>query len=234
MVPKALTSIVLVLFCINIYAQTKPAKADSAKTAPVLITVSSSKNQPRKGEQVILQSKKTSKAYMGRTAANGKLTLTLPAGDDYLITVKALSDTTQWGTLQVPALGAGEYFTSPFTVDITYDPAKIFTLDNLQFDVGKATIRASSLPQLQDLLEYLQWKTDEKMEIAGHTDNVGKDDDNLRLSQQRSDAVKAWLVKKGIAADRLTAKGYGSTQPIADNSTEEGRQKNRRTEVKIL
>ena len=71
------------------------------------------------------------------------------------------------------------------------------------------------------------------IEVEGHTDNVGKAEVNKKLSQKRADAVKDYLIKKGIEADRLSAIGYGSEQPIADNKTKEGRAQNRRVEFKI-
>lgn len=220
----------LLLTTFSANAQHAVAKTDSAK---VIVTVVSSKNEPRKGEDVVFIAKKGSKVTTAHTGTDGKATVTIPAGDEYSITIKAFADTSQFGTLKIPALAQGESFKT-LAVDITYDPAKTYTLNGLQFDIGKATIRPSSIKQLQELLEYLQWKTDEKVEIAGHTDNTGVDTDNIALSQQRADAVKAWLVKKGITADRIMAKGYGASQPIGDNATEQGRQQNRRTEVRIL
>jgi outer membrane protein OmpA-like peptidoglycan-associated protein len=73
-----------------------------------------------------------------------------------------------------------------------------------------------------------------KIEISGHTDDVGNEQSNLKLSQSRAEAVKNYLTEKGITADRLTAKGYGKSKPIALNSTEEGRKQNRRTEFTVL
>lgn len=73
-----------------------------------------------------------------------------------------------------------------------------------------------------------------KVEIGGHTDNVGDDSSNQVLSDNRAKAVRDWLIENGIAADRLTHKGYGETEPIASNDTEEGRAQNRRTELKII
>jgi OOP family OmpA-OmpF porin len=70
-----------------------------------------------------------------------------------------------------------------------------------------------------------------KVEVGGHTDNAGTPDGNLRLSQERAQAVMAALVQRGIAAARMTAKGYGQATPVADNRTEEGRAKNRRVEL---
>jgi len=71
------------------------------------------------------------------------------------------------------------------------------------------------------------------LEVRGHTDDVGNDGYNMDLSKKRAEAVREWLVKHGIAADRLVARGYGEGQPIADNRTEEGRRKNRRVELSI-
>jgi outer membrane protein OmpA-like peptidoglycan-associated protein len=67
--------------------------------------------------------------------------------------------------------------------------------------------------------------------VAGHTDNVGTPDANMKLSQERAQAVMAALAQRGVGADRLTAKGYGQTAPVADNRSEEGRAKNRRVEL---
>ena len=73
-----------------------------------------------------------------------------------------------------------------------------------------------------------------KIEISGHTDNVGTPSDNIILSNNRAKAVVNYLVSKGIGTQRLTYKGYGETQPVADNKTEEGRAMNRRTEMKVI
>lgn len=72
------------------------------------------------------------------------------------------------------------------------------------------------------------------VEIQGHTDNVGSPEANLKLSQDRADEVKKYLVSKGVDALRVSSKGYGSTQPIADNDTDAGKSKNRRTSLKVI
>ena len=233
--PLILLVILVLIISAKLQAQDKtPAKTDSIRTAPVEVTIVNDKNQPRKGEQVLFTAQKTKKVFTAYSNAMGKATIALPAGDDYTVTIKALTDTSKYGVLKVPPLAAGQFFKDAITVDIAYEPAKEFTLNDVKYDVGKATLKPESTKQLQDLLDYLQWKTDIKIEVAGYTDNVGKDDENLKLSQQRAETVKAWLLKKGITADRVVAKGYGSSQPVADNSTEAGRQQNRRTEVHIL
>jgi OmpA-OmpF porin, OOP family len=101
----------------------------------------------------------------------------------------------------------------------------------VNFDTGKATIRPDSARTLDDAAAALKVAAALRVEVAGHTDNVGSPEANLRLSQERAQAVMAALVGRGIKADRLTAKGYGQTTPVADNRSEEGRAKNRRVEL---
>ncbi|MBU7577948.1 MAG: OmpA family protein, partial [Flavihumibacter sp.] len=87
--------------------------------------------------------------------------------------------------------------------------------------------------ELDKLVQLLKDNPTLRIQINGHTDAVGKASDNLALSNARAQAVVDYLVKKGIQPARLSFKGFGATQPIADNNTEEGRAKNRRTEVKV-
>lgn len=101
----------------------------------------------------------------------------------------------------------------------------------VNFDTGKATIKPDSARTLDDAAAALKSAAALRVEVAGHTDNVGTPEANLRLSQERAQAVMAALVGRGIKTDRMTAKGYGQTTPVADNRTEEGRAKNRRVEL---
>jgi outer membrane protein OmpA-like peptidoglycan-associated protein len=84
------------------------------------------------------------------------------------------------------------------------------------------------------LIDLLKQHTTARIEIDGHTDSVGTPAYNQHLSQDRANAVRAYLIQNGIVAKRLVAKGFGATQPIASNATEEGRQANRRTEFRFL
>lgn len=113
-------------------------------------------------------------------------------------------------------------------------PANKIVTHGINFDVNKATIRPESMGTLKNIVQIMRDNPQIKFEVGGHTDNDGGDGINMPLSQNRADAVRGQLISMGIAADRLTAKGYGATKPIGDNSTTEGKANNRRVEfVKI-
>lgn len=106
--------------------------------------------------------------------------------------------------------------------------------ENLEFQTGKAVIKAESIPSLTELAEVLVKKPEWKLQIAGHTDNVGNDQNNLVLSKKRSEAVRDFMILQGITTDRLSALYFGETQPKESNDTKEGRQTNRRVEMTII
>jgi outer membrane protein OmpA-like peptidoglycan-associated protein len=133
---------------------------------------------------------------------------------------------------------AGENFTLQVADEGAEDLAKELDRDchvalyGINFDFNKATLRPDSEPALDKVLALLQSRPELKLEVQGHTDNVGTDDYNQKLSEARAHTVVDWLTGKGIAAGRLTAHGYGAKMPIADNGSDEGRAKNRRVELK--
>ena len=102
-------------------------------------------------------------------------------------------------------------------------------LRNVLFETGSAELKPESLFELNQLLQLLENNNTLKIQINGHTDNIGSDENNLSLSTNRAKAVKDFLIKNGIAANRLSHKGYGETKPIDSNDTDWGRQNNRRT-----
>lgn len=120
-------------------------------------------------------------------------------------------------------------------VIITEEDKRIITeaINDLQFDFGKATIRNTSYPSLNKVAEILV-KKNFSLKLAGHTDNVGSESANLKLSKDRAESIKAYLVSQGANPSRIEATGYGETQPIASNKTEAGRQKNRPRRIYTL
>lgn len=108
-----------------------------------------------------------------------------------------------------------------------------FDFDRLLFDTGNATLQPASQEQLTNIADILKAYPQIKIRIGGYTDNTGDPAANLQLSQQRADTVMAQLTQLGIDPSRMTAKGYGQDNPVADNSTDEGRQKNRRISLRV-
>ncbi len=106
--------------------------------------------------------------------------------------------------------------------------------DNLEFETGKSVIRPTSYGALDELVTLLEKKPEYRIYVAGHTDNVGKPKSNLALSKARANAVKTYLGKKGISANRVIAEGFGQNRPVASNATAEGRQRNRRVEFRVV
>jgi outer membrane protein OmpA-like peptidoglycan-associated protein len=106
--------------------------------------------------------------------------------------------------------------------------------ENLEFATSEAEIQASSLPSLDELVRLLEGKPLYRIYIAGHTDNTGKKEDNLKLSRDRAEAVKKYLTGKGIDPSRIKTEGFGMDRPVVSNDTPEGKQKNRRVEFRVI
>ena len=114
------------------------------------------------------------------------------------------------------------------------DKTTWFNFDRLTFATGKATLDMNkSSDQLNNIAEIMKGYTKVKIKLGGYTDNTGNEAANMTLSQNRADAVKAALVAKGIAADRIETEGYGIAHPVADNATPEGRAQNRRIALRV-
>lgn len=131
----------------------------------------------------------------------------------------------------------GSNSTDPYQKNVPLDQIKVgekVVLKNVFFETSKFDLKPKSKVELDKLIEFLSENNLIKIELGGHTDNVGDSKSNQLLSQQRAEAVYTYLVDGGISSDRLSTKGYGDTMPIADNDTEKGRAENRRTEFKII
>ena len=126
---------------------------------------------------------------------------------------------------------------NPLFLDVPLIPiadGATVVLKNIFFETPKFDIKTESTTELDKLVQFLQVNPKLKIEIGGHTDNQGKKQDNITLSNNRAKAVYDYLVANKIEAARLTYKGYADSKPIVDNLTEANRSKNRRTEFKII
>jgi OOP family OmpA-OmpF porin len=111
---------------------------------------------------------------------------------------------------------------------------KKIILRGVNFDFDKATIRPDAKSILDEAASILRDNPTVAVSIEGHTDSIGSDDYNLRLSMRRAAAVQAFLIEAGIAEARLSTRGFGESQPVASNDTDDGRAQNRRVELKVL
>lgn len=165
-------------------------------------------------------------------SATGKFIITLASGKNYGIAVKASGYLFHSENFDIPMGSDDNLVNKTIELKNIAIGSKI-ALRNIFFDHGKATLRAESNGELDRLVKLMQDVPNLKIEISGHTDNTGSAVVNDALSQQRADAVVDHLKAKGIAATRMTSKGYGSGLPVAPNTSEDGRQQNRRTEFEI-
>jgi OmpA-OmpF porin, OOP family len=224
------------LMPVFLFGQATPAAPiNLPKDAPVNVTIADAKTgNLLASEIVVFKSRANGTEFQGLSDSTGKFSLRLPNGSKYDIYILGFHDSTSYNVLDIPALKGNQYYKNPFNVDIQFEAPKSFVLDNCTFETGKATLQPEAYRVVDELVEYLKRKEDEKIEVGGHTDNVGKPEANLILSENRANTVRAYLLTKGIAPERVTAKGYGMTMPVAENTTAEGRGLNRRTEVKII
>lgn len=200
------------------------------KNGLISVTVTDYKGVARAGDEIIFLGQKTQKKVSGFSDAEGKLHLLLPKGDTYRILIASIGEQKEYSQVKVPD-EPGEY---SGWVKIKYELPASITLQNVLFETGSSELSASSNKSLDELAAFMKRKTTMEIEVAGYTDNVGNAESNLTLSQKRAEALRNYLLAKGIHPSRVKAKGYGQESPVADNDTDEGRRKNRRTEIHIL
>jgi len=168
-----------------------------------------------------------------QTDEQGNYLITLPVGKDYVFNVN------RKGYL----FYSDNFFLVQHSPDSVYQkniplqPLELnasVVLNNIFFDVSKFDLKPGSQIELDKIIQLLYDNPTLKIQISGHTDNEGRPSDNLALSLSRAKTVVSYLINKGVSSQRLSYKGFGETQPVADNKTDEGRAKNRRTEMKVL
>ena len=168
-----------------------------------------------------------------QTDETGNYLVTLPVGKDYAFNVNRrgylfFSENFPLGQKEAD---------STYHIDIPLQPLATnaaVILKNIFFDLNRYDLKPTSEAELEKLVQLMKENPTLVIQINGHTDDIGKPADNLVLSENRAKAVVNFLIAKGIVSKRLSYKGFGSNQPVADNNTEAGRAKNRRTEVKVV
>jgi OmpA-OmpF porin, OOP family len=217
---------------------TKPSKLKSTKTEALMkFLVVHKEKGPIKGIVVSMAAPDGTKYYTEETDETGYAEVLVPVGKKYEIVYVSLGRKDITATYDVTnEPNQNIKLTLRYT---RYEPpadggAERVVLDGVEFDTNKATIRPESLPRLDRVVEYMQRKKSVRIEISGHTDNVGKKAANKVLSQKRAAACRDYVISKGIDGSRIEAVGYGDERPVAPNDNEGGRQKNRRIEATEL
>ncbi len=168
-----------------------------------------------------------------QTDETGNYLITLPEGKDYAFTVKRRGYLFFSENFSL----SHDHGDTAYTIDIPLQPLEAnatIVLKNIFFDPNKYNLMPESDAELDQVVQLMKDNPTLKIQINGHTDNSGKPADNITLSENRARAVTTYLVSRGIAALRLSSKGWGDTKPVADNGTTEGRARNRRTELTVI
>jgi outer membrane protein OmpA-like peptidoglycan-associated protein/tetratricopeptide (TPR) repeat protein len=191
--------------------------------------------QPLESAVEIINLQKNIPVYQDYSdAQQGDFLATLTSGNDYGLNI---SKNGYLFYSEHFSVAGHEQLTDPFNIIVLLQPIEVgdkVILNNVFFDTNKFNLRDESVAELQKLVDFLNLNPTLHIEVSGHTDNVGNDAANQILSENRAKAVCQYLVTNSIIAARLSYKGYGKTQPITPNTTDADRQKNRRTEIKIV
>ncbi|MFI5221176.1 MAG: OmpA family protein [Bacteroidia bacterium] len=164
---------------------------------------------------------------------NGDYKIILPYGKNYGISAKAKGFVPV--SINIDLTQPGEYTEmKKMLLLVPMETGQIVRMNNIFFDLGKTELKKESYPELDRIIQIMKENPAMNIEIAGHTDDVGDENTNLKLSVERALAVENYIQLKGIKDYRVISTGYGKAKPISDNKSEEGRQQNRRVEFKIL
>jgi len=218
---------------LDLYSFDLPENMQPKKTTYVKAIVKDAKTKQLLNAVYSIVDLETKKEIYKGNSTTGSFFVSIEANKNYALNVQKEGYLFYSQNINLTATTS----TKPYELEVLLEPILTnnkIVLNNVFFDFDKADLKPESFIELDKLVELLQKNPTIKIEISGHTDNKGDDKYNQTLSQKRSESVVNYVAQKGILKTRLTAKGYGETQPIAPNDIEENKAKNRRTEVKVL
>jgi outer membrane protein OmpA-like peptidoglycan-associated protein len=200
------------------------------------LVINKTKNIPEGGVDVnVTNETKRSVITKQSNAGDGIFNAQLEAGSDFTLVGKKADYISN--IERISTKGLNRSATLYVKLELGIEEAKVgqsIVLNDIYFEVGKADIDIAFSTDLDKLIQFLKDNPETRLEIQGHTDNTGSLNLNNKLSQSRANSVVDYLTKNGIDRNQLIAKGYGSSLPVADNATAEGRTKNRRVVMKVL
>ena len=191
--------------------------------------VSDFNDQPIAHSEIEIYEENGNLLMMKMTDEFGLLESRLIAGD-YHVKLKQDGEIKKEVDVNIPKL-EGRKMYNKVRIHVLYEETDTFVIEDLNFESASAQIKIESYKIIDKLALYILSKEGGKFEIAGHTDNEGSQKYNLKLSEQRVNSVRLYLLAQGVKIEQILAKGYGESKPITDNSSDEGKAKNRRTEI---
>jgi outer membrane protein OmpA-like peptidoglycan-associated protein len=203
----------------------------------VKFTITDKKGIPEESAVVKAEAADKSFLHKATTDIDGKCAMLIKEGIPFKLSIDKFEVSFDFGIQNVAIKPGANISNFKLSIELVTNYKRTYTLNNLYYEANQfkiETFKKEAIADLNSLYDTLVSKPKMKVEIAGHTDNSGESAANFHLSQRRADAIREYLIKKGIAADRILAKGYGHSQPLASNDYPEGRMFNRRTEIKII
>jgi len=219
----------------DLYEIDIPEEMRPQPTVVVSGVVTNAKNGNVVGAYVMVEDLNTGEliAVNKSNSATGKYLVVLPAGKTYSVSANKEGFFFHSEAFDVPSSSKFQEIKKDIMLKPIEKGAKV-VLNNIFFETGKATLSPQSYVELEKASDLLKANPSMIIEVGGHTDNVGDDESNMKLSHDRAKSVRDYLLKAGVAPNRMQAKGYGELNPIASNDNDEGRKANRRTEFVIL
>lgn len=219
----------------DIYEIEIPESMRPEPTIVVTGTVTSMKDGKKVSAYILVEDLNTGELIAANksNSATGQYLVVLPAGRTYSVSANKEGYFFYSQSFEVPKTARFQEVYKNIELKPIEKGAKV-VLNNIFFETGKATLTPQSRLELEKAIELMRVNPSMIIEIGGHTDNVGDDNYNMKLSHDRAKSVRDYLVNGGINSERIQAKGYGELNPVATNDTEDGRKANRRTEFVII
>ncbi len=220
---------------LDIYSVELPEELKPKPSVVLSGVVRNAKDESLIGAWVLVEDIQTGEliATAKSNSESGEYLVVLPSGRDYSVSANKEGFFFYSNKFEVPESAKYEEIKKDIKLEPIEKGARV-VLNNIFFETVSAVLTQESYIELSKAVDLLNANKKMIVEVGGHTDNVGSDEANLKLSHDRAKSVRDYMVKAGIASERLQAKGYGETQPVADNETEDGRKANKRTEFVIL
>lgn len=229
--------LIIITICCSaalVNAQNLVNNLNAKESEAALVGIVTDKNKiPEKNVPYIVKSEDKTYTRKGLTDEDGKFTLIVPKGKKYNVKVTKMGMEYDFVST-VPNVKGPLEIVQNYMMSFVMDFRRTYKLEHVYFDPNKWDIKPEAGAALDTLAKTFISNPIFVAEIAGHTDSDGNEADNMRLSQRRADAIRNYLIAKGVDPNRVFAKGYGSKNPVASNETPEGKSINRRTEVKVV